>query len=85
MQTALRKMGNSAGIIVPHAILGEIGVSIGTVLDVRVEDGTIIATPVKTERRTHWAEAAAGIRAQDNADEADWQGFGNEGDDALTW
>ncbi len=90
MQTALRKMGNSTGIIVPRTILGEIGLGVGATLDVRVEDGNIIATPVKTERRARWADAAAAIAshsADDHGadDDADWQGFGNEGDDALTW
>lgn len=85
MQTALRKMGNSTGIIVPRAILGEIGLGVGAALDVRVEDGAIIATPIKTERRARWADAAAAIGSYSESDEADWQGFGNEGDDALTW
>jgi antitoxin MazE len=85
MQTALRKMGNSTGMIVPRAILGEIGLGVGATLDVRVEDGTIIATPIKIERRVRWADAAAAIDSFGEGDEADWQGFGNESDDALTW
>jgi len=85
MQTALRKMGNSTGIIVPRAILGEIGLGVGAALDVRVEDGAIIVTPIKPERRARWADAAAAIGSYGENDEADWQGFGNEGDEALTW
>ncbi len=85
MHTALRKMGNSTGMIVPRAILGEIGLDVGAKLDVRVEAGTIIATPIKTERRAYWADAAAEVARHSDSDETDWQSLGNEGDDALTW
>lgn len=86
MQTALRKIGNSTGMILPGAILGEIGVSSGTTMDLRVEDGKLIATPVRTAPREGWAEAAALVAAaEEDPDEAAWAAFGNDGDDALTW
>jgi antitoxin MazE len=85
MQTALRKMGNSTGMIVPRSILGQIGVTTGAAMDLRVEDGKLIATPVRTERRDGWATAAAAVGADDTGDEAAWQGFGNEDDAELTW
>ena len=70
MQTALRKMGNSTGLIVPSALLKEIGARAGTPMDVR--EG--------------WAEAAAAVAAaEEDPDEAAWTGFGNDGDDELTW
>ena len=86
MQSALRKIGNSTGIVLPRAILGQIGLTTGATLDLRVEDGVLIATPVKRTVREGWAEAAAVVgAAEQDPDEAAWMAFGNEGDDALTW
>lgn len=82
MQTSLRKMGNSTGIIVPRALLSEIGVTTGAAMDLRVEDGKLVATPVRSHPREGWAEAAAAI-GDDNAPE--WRGFGNHDDALLTW
>lgn len=85
MQTALRKMGNSTGIILPRAILGQIGLEIGASMELQVEGGRIIATPVKGGARQDWAAAAAEVAAHTDLDEAEWQGFGNQQDNELTW
>jgi antitoxin MazE len=86
MHSALRKMGNSTGLIVPKAVLREAGIASGTTLDLIVEDGRIIASPVRDLPRAGWAEAAALIAADpEPADEAAWRGFANEGDADLTW
>ena len=85
MQTALRKMGNSVGMIVPKAILKELGAGAGTAMDVRVEEGRVVATPVRHPREG-WAEAAALIAAaEEDPDEAAWEAFGNDGDDEWVW
>ena len=85
MQTALRKMGNSVGMIVPKAILQELGAGAGTAMDMRVEDGRVVATPVRKVREG-WAEDAERIAAYGiTEEEAEWMTFGNEGDDELTW
>ncbi len=84
-QTALRKMGNSTAMIVPRSILSEIGVTTGAAMDLRVEHGRLIATPVQQDVRQGWAEAAARIGARVDEAAADWQGFGNEDDADLTW
>ncbi len=86
MQSALRKMGNSTGMIVPSAVLREAGLASGAILDVSVSDGRIIATPVAQTVRAGWAEAAAQIAsAPPSSDEADWSNVPNEGDAGLTW
>lgn len=82
MRTALRKMGNSTGMIVPRALLGEIGVTTGAALELCVENGKLIATPVETVPRAGWSAAA---KAVGDDDEADWRDFGNEGDADLVW
>lgn len=85
MQTSLRKMGNSVGMIVPSALLKELGASAGTLMDVRVEEGSVVATPLRHPRQG-WAEDAARIAAEPlTDDERDWMAFGNDGDDELTW
>ena len=85
MQTTLRKMGNSVGMIVPSALLKELGASAGTTMDVRVEAGTVVATPQRRVR-DGWEEDAARIAAEPlTEEERDWLAFGNESDDELVW
>lgn len=85
MHSALRRMGNSTGLIVPRSILTAAGVASGTTLDLVVEDGRIVATPVHAPR-AGWAEAAVAIAAaREGDDEAAWRDVGVEGDADLTW
>jgi antitoxin MazE len=85
MQTSLRKMGNSVGMIVPKAILNEIGATVGTSMNVRVEEGRVIATPARKVREG-WAEDAARVAAKElRAEETDWLGFCNDDDKELRW
>lgn len=85
MQTALRKMGNSVGMIVPAALLKELGLAAGTPMDVRVEEGKVVATPVRRVREG-WDEDAERIGAEPlTEEERDWMAFGNAGDDEMTW
>ena len=85
METSLRKMGNSTGLIVPSAMLGAIGLAAGARLDLQLEDGRIVATPVRSHPREGWEEAAAAVAAaEEGPDEAAWCAFGNDGDDDLT-
>lgn len=85
MQTALRKMGNSTGMILPRAILAEIGAATGAAMDLRVEDGRLIATPIVPATRAGWATAAAVLGNVSTPEEAEWQAFANEDDTDLAW
>lgn len=83
MQTALRKMGNSTGMILPKPILKELGVESGSAMDVVVENGRVIATPVKRKVREGWAEAAAVVGAEPlTEEEREWLDFD---DDVEEW
>lgn len=85
MQTALRKMGNSVGMIVPKALLNELGATAGTAMDVRIEEGRVVATPIRHVREG-WEEAAAAVAASpEDPDEAAWRAFGNDDDGEWTW
>ena len=46
MQTTVRKIGNSAGIILPARLLRELGIREGDTLEITVEDGKLVAQKV---------------------------------------
>lgn len=78
-------MGNSVGMIVPKAVLQEIGLTVGATMDVRVEEGKVVATPMRKVREG-WAEDAERVAAAGlTEEEADWMAFGNDDDSELTW
>lgn len=86
MQTSLRKMGNSTGMILPKAILDELGLRSGAKIELRVEDGKVIAEPVKRKVREGWAEAARIIGSEPLTDEdLAWLDMPNEFDDEWEW
>ncbi len=81
----MRKMGNSVGMIVPKALLKELGATAGTPMDVRVEEGRVVATPLRRVREG-WEEDANRIGAEPlTEEERDWMAFGDEGDGELAW
>jgi antitoxin MazE len=84
VRAAVRKLGNSAGIIIPKPILLQIGVQVGDELDLALDDNRIVLTPVKRHPRAGWAKAAKGI-AETSDDASVWPEFGNAGDAELKW
>ena len=84
MHSALRKIGNSTGLVLPKPILGAMGVTGGTMLDLTVEDGRLIATPVARTVRAGWAEAAKAVAGADESD-PDWINPLREEDTDWTW
>ena len=49
MHTNIRKWGNSAGTIIPAAVLQEAGLEIGDTLDAQVMEGKVILSPLERE------------------------------------
>jgi antitoxin MazE len=84
MRVAIRRLGNSSGVIIPKSMLIEIGIAAGDSVDLSLEDGRIAITPVKRRPREGWAEAFPEIGELGEDDRA-WLEFGNEGDHELTW
>lgn len=84
MRTSVRRMGNSAGIILPKPVLAELGIKAGDDLSLTLEKGRVILKPAKAHPRSGWSETAAKIAASDD-DRLVWPEFGNIGDDELTW
>ncbi|HTM76774.1 MAG TPA: AbrB/MazE/SpoVT family DNA-binding domain-containing protein [Devosia sp.] len=84
MQSALKKIGNSTGVIIPKPFLAELGAEAGDRIDMRIENGKLIIERAKPHPRAGWAEAAAAIAAAGD-DKLVWDEFGNDGDDDLKW
>lgn len=84
MRAALRKLGNSSGVIIPKSMLTEIGIGVGDVFDITLEEGRIVLAPVKRRPREGWAEAFEAI-AEAGDDALVWPEFGNDEDANLTW
>jgi antitoxin MazE len=82
MEVAIRKMGNSQGILIPKPILAQIGLE-GSA-DLQVRDGVIEIRPIHRNPREGWAEDARRLAAEGD-DALVWPEFSNDGDDQLTW
>lgn len=82
MQTAIKKIGNSAGIVLPKPILAHLRVTAGDMIELDLEDGRVVISPAPSHPRQGWAEAAAAL-AQAGDDEAVWPMFANIGDEDL--
>ena len=82
MRIAIRKLGNSQGVILPKPLLAQAGLT--DEAEVQVEDGAITLRPVKRPPREDWAAASRAI-AEAGDDGLAWPEFGNAGDKALKW
>jgi len=85
MQTALRKMGNSTGVILPRPLLGQVGLAVGAVMNVSVEGERLVLTPVRKTIREGWAEDAAAITSIPDPEAEEWLAVPNEADADLEW
>ncbi|GAA0328160.1 AbrB/MazE/SpoVT family DNA-binding domain-containing protein [Morganella psychrotolerans] len=47
MSIAIKKWGNSQGVIIPTSILKQLGIEAGHKLDMYVENGNLVLSPVK--------------------------------------
>lgn len=84
MRASIRRMGNSAGIILPKPVLAELGVKVGDDLSPSLEKGRVVLVPAKGHPRAGWAEAARDIAASGD-DALIWPEYGVAGDDRLVW
>jgi len=84
MRTALRKLGNSAGVIIPKPILAQLGVTAGDELELSFEEDHIVLSATNRRPRAGWADAAREIAAAGD-DTLAWPEFGNADDADLKW
>jgi antitoxin MazE len=86
MQTSLRKMGNSAGAIIPKPILDQLGLVMGAKIDVRLEDGKVIFEPVRRKVREGWEEGARAVSTDGiTTEERQWLGTPPHFDEEWEW
>ncbi len=82
MKIAIRKMGNSQGLIIPRPVLAQLGLE--DEVEMSIERDAIVLRKPRKGVRQGWAEASKAIAA--NADDRlVWPEFGNAGDAALVW
>jgi antitoxin MazE len=56
VKSHIRKLGNSHGVIIPRALLDELGVAAGDPVSLKVnKKGRLVIAPVKAETRAGWA------------------------------
>ena len=84
MLSALRKFGNSAGVIIPKPLLSEIGAKAGDSVELKVEAGRLVIERARTPPRAGWAEDAKRI-AEAGDDGLVWPEFASDDDESLEW
>lgn len=83
MKTAIRKIGNSQGVLIPKSFLTQIGVDMGEV-NIEVENGTIVIRKPAKKAREAWTESSKKIAAAGD-DQLVMPEFANQGDQDLVW
>ena len=84
MKPAIRKMGNSHGVIIPKPLLAEVGAKANDQVDLGVENGKIVIAPIRKRARAGWAEASKRLAAARD-DGLVWPEFGSDADKDLKW
>jgi antitoxin MazE len=89
MRSSVRKIGNSAGVILPKPFLASIGAEAGDAVDVTMEnDRIIIVAAPKKHPREGWAEDAQRIAALGlTEEEREWLDapLSSEADEDWQW
>ena len=84
MRAAVRKLGNSSGVIIPKSLLDEAGVAVGDAVDMTLDEGRIVLAPLRRRARAGWAQASKTIAASGD-DALAWPEFGNIDGEILDW
>jgi antitoxin MazE len=82
MKTAIRRMGNSQGVLIPKPILAQLGLE--DEVEMEVENDAIVLRRPQKKAREGWAEASKAVATAE--DDALVMGeFGNADDAELVW
>jgi antitoxin MazE len=84
MKTAIRKMGNSHGVLIPKPLLAEIGAKENDPVDMKVEKGKLVIAPIKRSPRAGWAEDSKRL-AEAGEGGLVWPEFPLDSDKDLKW
>ena len=82
MKVAIRRLGNSQGVIIPKPILAQVGL-VGEA-EMRVEKGAIVLEKPAVAPRAGWAEASERLASKGD-DALVWPEFANESDKEIKW
>lgn len=82
MRIAIRRIGNSKGMIIPTPLLAQLGLD--TEAEVSVEGGALIVRAPAKPVRSGWAEASKELSRLDD-DALLMPEFANAGDAELAW
>jgi antitoxin MazE len=63
MRAAIKKIGNSAGVIIPKPLLSQMGVEAGDAVDMVMEEGRLFIARTKRDPREGWEEDSKRIGA----------------------
>lgn len=82
MRIAIRRIGNARGMIIPTAMLTQLGLF--DVAEVTIVDGVLLVRAPATSARSGWAEASKAL-AVDGDDALLLPEFGNAADAEIVW
>lgn len=82
MKIAIRRMGNSQGVLIPKPVLAQVGLE--DEAEMIVEKDCIVLRRPQNKAREGWAEVSQKIAAEGD-DELVWPAFDNESDVDLKW
>ena len=82
MKIAIRKMGNSRGVIIPKPVLTQLGLE--SEAEMSIERDAIVLRKPRNAVREGWAEASKAIAARGD-DRLVWPEFANAGDAERVW
>ena len=84
MQTSIRRMGNSAAILLPKPVMAHLQVAAGDTLEMDLQEGRIVLSPASRHPREGWAEAAQAL-AQVGDSGSEWPQIDLSDDSDWTW
>jgi antitoxin MazE len=84
MQAAIRRMGNSAAILLPKPVLAHLHVATGDVLEMDLQDGRVVLSPALRHLRDGWSEAAKAL-AEAGEDRLEWPELPDADNEDWTW
>lgn len=82
MKAAIRKLGNSKGVIIPKPLLAQAGLEGHA--EMTVEHGALVLRRPRCKCREGWSEASRTI-AGSGDDALAWPAFANAEDNKLVW
>jgi antitoxin MazE len=86
MRSAIKKIGNSAGVIIPKPLLAQLEIEAGDSVDMVMEEGRLFIAKAKRNPREGWEEASKLIGADGLSEEdLEWLGFDDEVEGEWEW